>query len=143
MKSTQETDKFLETATLGQFSQYLTGDYTSEYKSLSDYLNQYISKHSLEVKNIVTDSGLSRDYAYQILNGRRANPSRDKLIPICLAMHMNLEDTNRALKISKSGTLYSKDKRDAIIILCINQNIFDVIKINSILYEKGMETLPV
>ena len=141
MKSTEETDKFLSSSSLEKFNQYLTGDYTSEYKNLADYFNKYIGDHKLITSQIIKDSFISKDYAYQILSGRKANPSRDKVILLCLAMHMNLEETNRALKISKTGTLYSKDKNDAVIILCIHQKIFDVSKVNSVLYEKGLKTL--
>lgn len=141
MKSTQETDKLLGTKNLKDLNQYLTGDYMNPYDSLEDYLNKYIAEHQLVLADIVKDSQLNKNYAYQILNGQKANPHRDKIIPICLAMHMTLEETNRALKISKSGTLYSKDKRDSIIILCINNKVFDVMKVNDFLYENGFEAL--
>lgn len=141
MKSTKETDRFLETHSPEEFSSYLTGDYISEYKDITDYLNSYMASHSLEVSEVIKNSQLDRFYANQILNGTRKNPGRDKLIPLCLAMHMNLEETNRALKISKAGTLYSKDKRDAVIILCINRKIFSVQKVNEFLYENGMVPL--
>ena len=143
MKTTQETDRFLASSTLEDFNKYLTGDYMSEYKDITDYLQRYIEAHSLEVSDVIKLSGLDRFYANQILNGTRKNPGRNKLIPLCLAMHMDLAETNRALKISKAGTLYSKDRRDAIIILCINQGIFDVMKVNEALYEHGEEPLAV
>jgi len=141
MKSTTETDQILASKTLNDLNQYLTGDYINEYASLSDYLNEYIARHQLVLADIVKDSHLNRNYAYHILNGTKPNPRRDKLIPLCLAMHMNLEETNRALKISKAGTLYSKDKHDSIIIMCINEQVFDVLKVNEYLYSNGCETL--
>lgn len=143
MKSTKETDRFLETHSPEEFGSYLTGDYMSEYTDITDYLNRYMASHSLEVSDVIKRSHLDRFYANQLLNGTRKNPGRNKLIPLCLAMRMNLEETNRALKISKAGTLYSKDKCDAVIILCINREIFDVMKVNELLYENGMEPLTV
>lgn len=140
MKTTGETDQFLKSSTLEQFNQYLTGDYTSEYRDLADYLNRYIASHpNLSVPQIIKDSLLNRNYAYQILNGQRKNPSRNHLIPLCMAMHMDLDETNRALKIGKSGTLYSKEKRDALIILCIHQKQYDLMKVNELLYEHGFD----
>ena len=143
MKTTQETDKFLESSSLEDFNKYLTGDYMSDYRDITDYLQKYMEAHSLEVSDVIKQSCLDRYYANQILNGTRKNPGRDKLIPLCLAMHMDLTETNRALKISKAGTLYSKDKRDAIIILCINRGIFDVMKVNEALYENNEKPLAV
>lgn len=141
MKTTKETDKYLESVSPETLNQFLTGDYMNKYKDISDYLNQYIAAHSLVTSDVIRRSRLDRSYANQILNGTRKNPGRDKLIPICLAMGMDLEETNRALKISKAGTLYSKDKRDAVIIMCINRKIFDVLRVNELLYENGLEPL--
>ena len=141
MKTTKETDKFLETHSPSELTSFLTGDYMNEYKDITDYLNSYMASHSLETSEVIKRSLLDRFYANQILNGTRKNPGRDKLIPLCLAMRMDLEETNRALKISKAGTLYSKDRRDAVIIMCINQNIFDIIKINELLFENGLDPL--
>lgn len=141
MKTTKETDKYLESVSPETLNQFLTGDYMNKYKDISDYLNQYIAAHSLVTSDVIRHSRLDRSYANQILNGTRKNPGRDKLIPICLAMEMDLEETNRALKISKAGTLYSKDKRDAVIIMCINRKIFDVLRVNELLYENGLEPL--
>ena len=141
MKTTSETDKFLETHSPEDLAAFLTGDYMNEYKDITDYLNRYMASYSLEVSDVIKRSLLDRFYANQILNGTRKNPGRDKLIPLCLAMHMDLEETNRALKISKAGTLYSKDRRDAVIIMCINQKIFDVMKVNDLLFENGCEPL--
>ena len=141
MKTTQETDRFLESGSLEDFNRYLTGDYMSEYKDITDYLNRYMESHSLEVSEVIKRSLLDRYYANQILYGTKKHPGRDKLIPLCLAMHMDLEETNRALKISRAGTLYSKHKRDAIIILCINQKIYDVMRVNEALFENDEEPL--
>ena len=143
MKTTKETDKYLESVSPETLNQFLTGDYMNKYKDISDYLNQSMSSHSLKTSDVIKHSLLDRFYANQILNGTRKNPSREKLIPLCLAMGMDLEETNRALKIGKAGTLYSKDKRDAVIIMCINRKIFDVMKVNELLYENGLESLGV
>jgi len=143
MKTTKETDKYLESISPEDLNKYLTGDYMNRYKDISDYLNQYMASHSLETSDVIKRSRLDRFYANQILNGTKKNPGRDKLIPLCLSMGMDLEETNRALKISKAGTLYSKDRRDAVIIMCINRKIFDVLKVNELLYENGLEPLAV
>ena len=95
---------------------------TIEFKNLSfsDFFNNYISEHQeLKLANIIKDSGLSRQYAYDIINGKRAG-SRDRIIALCFAAGMDLNVTNHALKNAKHHELYAKDKRDAIIILAIN-----------------------
>ena len=141
MKSTRETDEYLAKLSPSELSSYITGDYISEYTDITDYLNRYIGTHSLILSDVIKSSLVSQDYAYQLFNGRKKRPTRERLIPVCLAMHMNLDETNRALKLCKAGTLYSKDPRDAIIIVCINTGIYDVMKVNELLSVNGFEPL--
>ena len=139
MKSTKETDEYLKNLSPDEFGKYLTGDYRTSYATLSDYLNAYIGSHGLTVPDIIRGSLLSSDYAYQILNGRKKSPSRERLIPLCLSMKMSAEDTNRALKLACAGELYSKIPRDAAIIVCINNCVFDVMRVNEYLVSQGFE----
>ena len=141
MKTTRETDNYLAKLKPGEFSRYITGDYTSEYSGITDYLNKYVGAHGLVLSDVIKDSLISSDYAYQLFNGHKTRPSRERLIPVCLAMHMDLDETNRALKLCKAGTLYSKDPRDAVIIVCINNKTFNVMDVNEMLSENGFEPL--
>lgn len=55
-------------------------------------------------------------------------------------MGLNLEETQRALSIAKEGKLYSKDKRDSILIYSINKK-QTVLDTNNLLFEMGEELL--
>ena len=46
-------------------------------------------------------------------------------------------ETNRALKLYGLSELYAKDKRDACIIVAINNRIFDLSEIDDILVKQG------
>lgn len=139
-KTTERLDKILQSADTGDFSAYSRRELSDELPSLSDYLNEYIGKKGLLVSDIVKRSGLSRDYAYAILNGNRKNPTKDKIVALCLAIHMNLLETQRALKIC-GMVLYSKNKRDAALIICINREIYDIDKVNDFLLENNLDVL--
>ena len=139
-KTTERLDKILQSADTGDFSEYSRRELSDELPSLSDYLNEYIGKKGLLVSDIVKRSGLSRDYAYAILNGNRKNPTKDRIIALCLAIHMNLLETQRALKIC-GMVLYSKIKRDAALIICINREIYDIDKVNDFLLENNLDVL--
>lgn len=65
--------------------------------------------------DIVRKSGIERTYAYQILNGTRKYPSKDKVIALCLAARVDLYQARRALKIAGCADLYVRNRRDAII----------------------------
>ena len=88
----------------------------------------------------IKESGLP-DYAYQIVNGTRSNPGREKIICLCIAAHMNITETKRALEIAQAGILYPKNIRDAIIIKHINTDDFSVMNINCDLDKHGLPCL--
>ncbi len=92
----------------------------NKYKSISEYFNKEIEKSGYSVAEIIKNSGIERTYAYQILNGTRNNPGKDKIIRLCLGAKLGVKETIRALEIAGSGTLYARDKRDVIILFSIN-----------------------
>lgn len=72
--------------------------------------------------DLIRLTNLSRTYAYQIFNGtKKAN--RDKIIQIALALQLDLKETERLLKLAGHNALYSKIKRDAIIIYAIERKL--------------------
>ena len=71
---------------------------------------------------IIDASGIERSYYYQIMKGTK-NPSRDKVIRLCIGTGLTLRETTRMLELSEHATLYSKNRRDIIISVAINQHI--------------------
>ena len=67
------------------------------------------------VMELVRSSGIERTYCYQILNGRKKRPGRDKILRLCLSADLNIEETNHALAVSREATLFPKVRRDAIL----------------------------
>ncbi|MDD8049612.1 MAG: helix-turn-helix transcriptional regulator [Thomasclavelia sp.] len=82
---------------------------------------------------------MSRTYAYQIINGTKM-PSKDKVIALAIALKCDLHETNNLLNLSNNGNLYSKVKRDALIIKSLN-NKYSVEKTNILLDEYNLEIL--
>ncbi len=110
------------------------------YDTFAQYFNEYIGENNLILSEVIDRSGISKNYAYNIVNGSR-NPSRDKIIALCIGAGMNVSTCNRALKIAKEGVLYPKDERDARIIIGINSGITKVIDINIVLEQAGLQGL--
>lgn len=113
------------------------------FESFYEYINAIIAERDLNVTELIENSGISKNYAYHILSGRRKNPSRDKVIAICVAAKLSFTETNRALKIAETGVLYAKDERDVRIAVAINQKIGNVTNLNLILDEKGLKPLDI
>lgn len=140
-KETSTLDNILQNATLDDFEKYISQVNTDSYSELSDYLNDYIAQHNLVLSDVIKKSLMSRDYAYSIFNGHKKNPTRDRVIALCLACDMNYSEVQRALKICNAGTLYSKNNRDAAIIICINRGVKNIDDVNEFLYSHDMNPL--
>ena len=78
-------------------------------------------------------------YLHQVFSGKR-NPSRSRLICMCIGMQATLEETQELLKLCGCAQLYPKNKRDAIILFGITHG-KDLFEINDILFEEEEETL--
>ena len=107
---------------------------------VSRALTAKLAEKKLEKKDVVKRSCLMEKYAYQIFSGKKDNPSRDKVLALCIAMHLTLEEVQQLLKVTGYAVLYPKDKRDSIIIVGIN-NKNDVININSDLYDYNCDPI--
>lgn len=142
-RPTYELDRILDSVSPDEFESYRSENKvkSDEEISIKEYYDDYIGNHNLELNDIVKRSDIPPNYAYGILNGNRKNPSRDRIIALCLACRMNLTETNRALKIAGHSPLYSKVSRDAAIIIMINKEEYSVQIVNEFLYGHSMDVL--
>ena len=108
-------------------------------RSLSDYLNELLVAKRLKRSQDVRMANLNETFGYQIFTGAR-NPSRDKVLQIAFAMALTLRETNRALEAAGVSSLYSKDRRDAIIIFCLDRGC-SLQKVNEELNRFGERTI--
>ena len=134
--STQKLHELLKTMSLDEYGAYITDHNLQNMPSISAYFERYILEHGLTKKELVKNSFLDRTYGYQILSGLR-KPSKDKILALCLSARMSFEEIQRALEIAQTGILYAKDPRDAAIILCIHNGMYNVNDINQFLVQEG------
>ncbi|MBP3441937.1 MAG: hypothetical protein J6L62_03945 [Clostridia bacterium] len=106
---------------------------------LPTYLTNILKKKKLVKSAVIKNSELSEVMGYQIFSGTR-KPSRDSLLSICIAMQLDVEETQEILKIAQFASLYPKSKRDCIIINGIATG-KSVAQINETLYELNENTI--
>lgn len=123
-----------------------TLNHVNNESSLNDYLENidgelpssfheyFTSLLTISKTDLIQESGIERTYAYHILDGSKKNPGRDKILRLCIAASLSLEETNRCLKISKESPLYAKSKRDSLIQYALNQKL-SVIDTNILLFN--------
>jgi len=108
-------------------------------QSFFEYLNLLAAQKKTSKSKIIKASQINEIYGYQIFAGTRI-PSKDKIIALALSMELNIDETQRLLKLAEAAVLYPKNSRDCIIIDSINKGT-NVTTLNSILYEHGLDCL--
>lgn len=86
------------------------------------YLADLLQTHEMSSKDYIKALNLERSYGYQLLNGRR-KPSREHLIQTAILLNLNLNETQRLLKIGHREVLYPRVKRDAIAVFAIEKRL--------------------
>lgn len=90
------------------------------FESVSEYLLVLLNEKKLTKSQVIKSANIDKNYAYQIFNGTKANPSRDKVLMLSFGMQLTLNETRKLLKISNLPDLYCRSPRDSVIIFCIH-----------------------
>ena len=132
MKSTETLAKELRKAF--QIEGFLTEN-RDEFinKSLKEHLEKLLAQKGISKADVIKNADIDRCYGYQIFSGNK-NPSRDKMLALSFGFGLNLDETQRLLKIAETGELYPRVKRDSIIMFCINKQM-PLIETNLLLDE--------
>ena len=110
-------------------------DYLNENKSelcdltLAEHLQQLFEESPLTKTAVIKASGLDSTYVHQLFRGDRKNPSRDKLLCLAFGLKLNLDQTQRLLRVGNCAVLYPRSRRDSIIIFSISKE-YDVWRCN-------------
>ena len=110
------------------------------FDTLSDMIVFYMKSKNLKKSEVVRRSMLG-NYAYNIINGDRKNPERDKLIMLCFGLALTADEANRLLKMSSNGELYVRNPRDLVLIYALDRR-KSVLDANTMLEEMGLDVLP-
>ena len=106
----------------------------------ADYLNELLDERGLERKEVVREAGIDATYGWQLFKGKRKNPSRDIVLALAFALGCSLRETDRLLQAAGVSRLYVKERRDAIVIFCLDQH-GTLEETNKALYRMGERTI--
>ncbi len=119
--------------------EYLT-HHPSATRILSDYLCELLETHGRERKDVIRKAGIDQTYGYQLFTGARKNPGRDKVLALAFALGCSLRETDRLLQAAGVSRLYVKERRDAIIVFCLDQG-SSLEETNEALYHMNERTI--
>lgn len=108
-------------------------------RSIPELLHELYQKGMGSKAALARKVGMSEVYLHQIFSGRR-NPSRDRLLALCIGMEASLEEIQNLLKQTNYAPLYPRMKRDAIIMYGIVHHLSPS-DINDKLFAENEKTL--
>ncbi|MCH4889329.1 hypothetical protein EZV73_17155 [Acidaminobacter sp. JC074] len=138
MKSTKRLEEILTTT--DNLNTFLESNKINFIDSnFVDLMKVHIDNQTFSKYQILNDAHIDLNYGYQILNGRR-KPHRNKVIQLGLAMLLPLKETQELLSSSSNSRLYIRDRRDAIIMYAIDQQL-GVMETENLLNDQNEKTL--
>ena len=103
-------------------------------RELPDYLFQLLGEKGMKRSEVVRASGLNSTFVYDVFNGD-SRLGRDKAIMLALGM-----ETQRLLRLDGVSELWAKNRRDAVIIWCVEHG-YSRTQTDDELYRLGEKTL--
>ena len=107
--------------------------------TIGEYIELELKKRNLTKASIIRKSGINKRFFYDILAGKKT-PNRRYIIRLLLALGVGFSDVQWYLKACDYPQLYVKNKRDSIIIYCLN-NKLSVSECNKMLNNVDLENL--
>lgn len=108
-------------------------------EDVANLLNRLYQRTDLSKAALARQAGMSEVYLHQVFAGRR-NPSRDRLLCLCIGLEATVEETQQLLRQAGYAQLYPRVRRDAIILHAIAHGIALPL-VNDKLYEENEKTL--
>jgi hypothetical protein len=143
-KKTEDLEKALGNTHVDDFEGYISENQDSIINSEEDfyiYIKDLLHQKNISQQLTFLKADIPEKYGYKLLSGEKRTRQRDVILRICYAAELTLEETQRALKKYGLPELYAKVPRDAFLMVVFNDRPGSVIDVNSLLKEKGFDTL--
>ena len=107
--------------------------------SFAGYLQQLINKKGMKNSEVYATANITKQYFSKLINGK-VNPSKEKVIALAIGLHLNMDETKDILKIA--GYAFSPfSQTDTVVKYFINNKDYNVIKLDILLYDFGLDPI--
>ena len=117
---------------------YLNQDSTNN-QTLTAFLESLREANNMKRSAVARESGLNAPVVYDIFAGK-SRPGRDHAIMLSIGLNCDLREIQRLLRLAGVSELWCKQRRDAIIIWCIEHS-FDLTATDNELQRLGERPL--
>lgn len=106
---------------------------------LQEAIQAIFDRKGMSKAQLAKQSGISEVYLHQLFSGRRF-PSRSRLLCVCFGLGATVEEAQSLLQQARLAPLYSRDRRDAIIIFGLSHGM-TLFQVNDKLFTENLDTL--
>ena len=106
---------------------------------LQEAIQRIFDEKGMSKAQLAKQSGISEVYLHQLFSGRRF-PSRSRLLCLCFGLGATVDEAQSLLQQARHAPLYSRDRRDAIIIFALSHHM-TIFEVNDKLFTENLDTL--
>ena len=106
---------------------------------LQEAIQRIFDEKCMSKAQLAKQSGISEVYLHQLFSGRRF-PSRSRLLCLCFGLGATVDEAQSLLQQARHAPLYSRDRRDAIIIFALSHHM-TLFEANDKLFTENLDTL--
>lgn len=106
---------------------------------LQEAIQRIFDEKGMSKAQLAKQSGISEVYLHQLFSGRRF-PSRSRLLCLCFGLGATVNEAQSLLQQARHAPLYSRDRRDAIIIFALSHHM-TLFEVNDKLFTENLDTL--
>jgi transcriptional regulator with XRE-family HTH domain len=99
-----------------------------------------LRRKDINITKLALESGVSVPYAHSLFSGRKNAPRKDILLRLAFGLGLTLEETNRLLTLGGVSHLRAKNRRESIIIFCLENN-HSIEATDELLIKYNLQTL--
>ena len=104
------------------------------------YMRSLIKAKGLLQQAVFLAADIPETYGYRLISEERHTRRRDVILRLCLGARFSLKETQRALRLAGFEELYARVKRDAALIVAVNEGM-SVDGTNELLVQYGFKML--
>nr|MBQ6241714.1 hypothetical protein [Lachnospiraceae bacterium] len=109
-------------------------------RPFADYMRRLFKEKGLLQQEVFLAADIPETYGYRLISQERHTRQRDVILRLCFGARFTLKETQRALRLAEQEELYPRLKRDAALILALNEGM-KVDRVNELLISHGLEPL--
>ena len=106
---------------------------------LQEAIQRIFDEKGMSKAQLAKQSGISEVYLHQLFSGCRF-PSRNRLLCLCFGLGATVDEAQSLLQQARHAPLYSRDRRDAIIIFALSHHM-TLFEVNDKLFTENLDTL--